>query len=902
MPEWRRQIADRFADSGHHPDLDIVEELGQHAAAAYESARAEGLGADEATARVEALIEAWTADAARLKHRSRRRASIEPPSARTGHWTGVLHDLRYAWRVSWRTPGPALVAAATMALGIAATSILFSVVWGVLLKPLPWADADRLIRMQETREGATRSYGNAMTNGAYLAWQPDPQTIDALGAYAASTLTLTGAGDPQRVRVTSATASLFDVLRAVPVRGALFTAEDEPASSVAVISHALWQRQFGGAEDVVGKTVTFDGKVRTIAGVMSPDFVFPDRETVAWIPYTVRPSRTADGGSRVQLFYGIARLRPGVTPQQAAAEATARARSAPDPGLAMMALFGSKGAPILRADRLLDAATADVSDALWVLLGAVGLLLITATANIASVQLARAASRRREFAIRVSLGASGARLARQLVFESLFIGLLGAAAGLALTFAVHGSLPSLLPPDFPRVSDIAIDWRVVAVSGLAALGSSLIVGIVPAVQARRLAPRSAMAEDVTSTGTAFTRSSTARLRAGIMAGQVAVACVLLVGAGLLGRTFIAMLKVDRGYDPANVLTASIATPEGLFTAPRRTALVERTLARLRAHPDVLAAATVNNLPLLPGESMMALTLPPAPGQSEGRNVQTGVRLVSPGYFDAMGIDVLAGRPLGSQDTATSMPSVVVNRAFAERYLSSESIGSRLPLSLYDGKRDWELVGIVDNVRMRGSLTEAPGPELYVSYPQTPQGITAPPIVVIRTRNDPAGMMDGLRRIVHAEEPAAALESMMTMEDRVMGSLARPRLYAVVLAGFAAFAVTIAAVGLFGVLSYSVAQRSRELGVRAALGARPGQIVRMVVREGLVISSLGITAGLTLAMFASRLLSSFLYGVSPIDGWSYLAVTGILLAIGALACALPARRAGRVDPLVVLKSS
>ena len=902
MPDWTRRITDHLTAAGHRVDDGVVEELGQHAAAAYEAARAEGLDPPDASARVESLIREWTAAGARLHHRTAARAAVEPPSSGGSLLAGLVHDARYAWRLTWRKPVPALVAALTMALGIGATTTLFSVTWSVLMKPLPWSDPDTLIRLRESREGATRTYAATLTNGTYLAWLTAPQTVESLAGYSASTVTLTGAGDPQRLQIVAATASLFDVTRAVPARGSLFTAADEAAENVAVISHAFWRRQFGGAEDAVGKTLILDGRTHTIVGVMSPAFAFPDRETAAWVPFLVRPSRTADGGSWIQMFTGIARLRPGVTPAQAADEATARARSAPDPGMAVVAVFGSKGPAVVGADLILDAATGDVRDALWVLLGAVGLLLVTATANIASVQLARTTSRRRELAIRVSLGAAGGRLARQLLFESLVIGALGLVAGAALAAALHSALPALLPPEFPRVDEIALDGRVMAFAAVVAFLSSLAFGLVPALQARRIAPRTAMVEDAAATGTAFNRSATARLRASIMAGQVAVACLLLVGAALLGRTFVAMLSVDRGYDAANVLTAMIASPQGLFTPERRTAMVDRTLERLRAHPDVLHAASVNDLPLMRGESMMALTLPPRPGSSEAQQAQTGYRVVSPGYFEAMGVRRVDGRTFSAQDTRNSMPAVIVNRAFAERYLQPNPVGIRLPLALYDGKPDWEVIGVVENVRMRASLSDPPGPEMFVAYPQTPTGVTRAPVIVVRTRGNPSAMMDDLRQIVHGEEPAAAIESMMTMEERVMGSLARPRLYAVVLIGFAAFALAIAGVGLFGVLSYAVAQRSKELGVRAALGARPGQIVGMVVREGVIISTAGIVVGLTLAFFASRSLASFLYGVSPVDPWSYAIVPVVLLLITAAACAVPAYRAANVDPLIVLKST
>lgn len=900
MRDYQRQIAERIAAAGHAVDGGVIEELAQHAAAAYESARADGHDPDAASARVEALIEIWSRGGAQLHHRTRARGAVPPPASSGRALAGLLHDIRYAWRISWRKPLPTIVAALTMALGIAATTTLFSVTWNVLMKPLPWADPDTLIRIRESREGATRTFPNAMTNGTYLAWANAPQTIEAIGAYSSETATLTGAGDPQRVRVTSATASLLAVTRAVPAHGTLFTAAHEPAADVAVISDAFWRRQFGAAQDVVGRPLTLDGKTRTVVGVLAPDFAFPDRETIAWVPMLVRPSRTADGGSWMQLFAGVARLKPGMTPAQAADEATARARSAPDPGLAVVAVFGSKGAPVVGADNVLAAATADVREALWVLLGAVALLLVTATANIASVQLARAAVRRRELAIRVSLGASGGRLARQLVLESFVIGLVGGAVGLTLAAAIHTVLPSLLPPDFPRASEITLDWRAASFAGAIAMISSLAFGLIPAIQARRLAPRSGMIEDVAATGVAFNRSTTARIRAAIMAAQVAVACLLLVGAALLGRTFLAMLQVDRGYEPSNVLTAVIASPGGLFTAERRTTMVDAVLERLRSHPDVVHAGAANNLPLVAGESLMALSLPGGTREPAGQQIQTGFRMVSPGYFEAMGIDLLSGRTFSDRDTAGASPVLIVNRAFADRYLPEDAVGRSFDFDIYD-KKGWTIAGIVDNVRMRSSLQEPPAPEIYVSYPQAPTGIDRP-VIVVRTRTDPAAVTADLRRIIRAVEPAAAPESMLTMEQRVMGSLARPRLYAVVLVGFATFAVVIAGVGLFGVLSYAVAQRSRELGVRAALGARPSQIVALVVRQGLAISTAGLVVGLTVAALASRALAAFLYGVSPRDPWSYALVSALLLVMAVLACAIPARRAARTDPLIVLKSS
>lgn len=902
MRDWSREIAEALASAGHHPDPAVIEELAQHAAATYEAARAEGSSPQDANLRVDRLIADWIAQGRGLKHRTRLSTAVEPPAATASPFTGMVHDARYAWRLVWRTPLPALIAALTMALGVGATATLFSVVSAVLLKPLPWPEPDTLVRMRESREGATRTYPATFTNGTYLAWASAPTTVEAMAAYRASTVTLTGAGDPQRIQVVSTTASLFDIMRAVPHRGAVFTAADEPAEHVAVLSHAFWRRQFGEAEDVLGRTLTLDGKAHAIVGILPPGFAFPDRDTVAWVPMHVRPSRTAEGGSWIQMFTGIARLKPGATPEQAAAEATARARSAPDPGLAVIAVFGSKGPAIVNAERLLDALTADVRPALWVLLAAVALLLITATANIASVQLARAATRRRELAIRISLGAGSGRLARQLILESLALGVVGGLCGIGLSLALHAVLPSVLPPDFPRVSDITIDARVLAFATIVTLAASLAIGLVPAVQARRVAPRGSLVEDGASTGIAFTRSATARARALIMAGQVAIACLLLVGAALLSRTFVAMLDVDRGYDASNVLTARIASPEGLFTPARRLALLERVLERLKAHPAVERAASTNVLPLMGRDAMMALTLPPFAGSAETRQVQTGIRVVSPGYFEAMGIRAVDGRTFSTGDTAGSPRSLIVNRAFAERYLGgTQPVGLRLPVSLYD-KSDWTVIGIVDNVRMRASLDDPANPEMFIVHSEVPEGIAYAPVLVVRTAGDPVRLMADLRRIVSGEEPAATLESIMTMEQRVMGSLARPRLYAFVLVGFALFALAIAAVGLFGVLSYSVAQRSKELGVRAALGARPAQLVGLVLREGLLITVIGLIAGIVAAALAARGMASVLFGVAPLDPWTFVIVPVALMAVSVMACVIPARRAATLDPLSVLRAN
>jgi putative ABC transport system permease protein len=385
----------------------------------------------------------------------------------------------------------------------------------------------------------------------------------------------------------------------------------------------------------------------------------------------------------------------------------------------------------------------------------------------------------------------------------------------------------------------------------------------------------------------------------IMVGQVAAACVLLVGASLLTRTFFAMLRADRGFEAANVLTAHVATPGNLFTTQRRAQLVTTMLERLRARDEIVAAGMSTSVPLLPADAVMAFTLPPPPGRDQPVEVQCSYRMISPGYLEAMGISVLQGRAFDARDTATSAPVLLVNQAFAKKYLPRDAVGRRIPAALIDGKPDWEIAGIVDDVTMGADLTGPAQPEILVSYLQFEE-LRGDPILAVRTRRDPAPIAPMFRQLLRELDPSASLESVMTMEDRISTSLANPRLYAVVLSGFGMFALIIAGVGLFAVLSYGVAQRSKELGIRAALGATPASITRLVVRDGMTISITGAALGMAVAAAAGRWLSTFLYGVRLSDPLTFTVVPAVLILVAAAACLGPALRAGRIDPLRVLK--
>ncbi len=780
--DWTADIRARLARHQPAPDDDVVEELASHAAAAYEAARADGATPDEALARIAELADGWCRDAASYERRPRHAAAIVPPPATSGGLTGLMQDLRYGARMLRRQPGFAAVALLVIALGIGATTTLFSVAYGVLLRPLPWSEADRIVRISEVREGSTRRMGLTTTNATYLAWREEPKTVQDLAAYSEFTATLNGGNEAERVRIVRSTAGLFDVLRARPALGTVFAAAEEEyaASRVVVISHGLWERRFGGKPDVIGQSLEIDGVRYTIRGVMPRGFFFPTAEPVAWIPFQVRPVLGADPNTRsVSLFSSIARLRQDATPEQATAEGTARGRSAPDLGMVGMAMFGTDGKPVVSAVRYVDALTSEVKPALVVLFSAVMLLLATAVANVAGMQLARSTSRRREMAVRAALGAGTGRLARQLVTENLLLGMAGGAAGLLLSYWIHGALPSLLPADFPRLDDVTLDWRIAAFALMAALVSTLVFGLYPALTTRRVNLVEVLSEDSLAPVASGLRSRLGRTRAFVMAAQVAVAALLLVGASLLTRSFIALLNVDRGYEPRNVLTAEIPLPDRLYTGARRAALLDTLIDRLRATPGVTHAAAGNVLPLMPFDMVMSFRMPTAAGQPDSTvAVRASVRIVSPGFADALGLRLLGGRDFTEADSRATPPVVLVNRTFARQYLNSRAEGAVLPITFDSGRKEKQtVIGEIDDV-LSGRATDAPQPQIYVNYRQLAVGMEASaPVVAIRTTGDPSALTSTLRRFVREQDRAVALQSVMTMEERLSSSLARPRLYA-----------------------------------------------------------------------------------------------------------------------------
>jgi putative ABC transport system permease protein len=604
------------------------------------------------------------------------------------------------------------------------------------------------------------------------------------------------------------------------------------------------------------------------------------------------------------MFEAIATLRPGFSIEQMTAEGTARGRFAVPTGMTTNAIFGGDGPVGVSARSLTESLTGDVKRPLFVLLAAVGLLLLVGVTNVAGLQLSRATARRRELAIRAAIGASSGRVIRQLLVESTALGLVGGAGGFALAWWLLRTAPSILPADFPRVVDVAVTGPVVLFALVVSLLTSVGFGVLPALRLRKLNLVDSLAEDGASPAGGRGRTSVARVRLVIVTGQIAVACVLLVGALLLGRSFFALLSADRGYDPAETVTARLSLPASAYTATRRSELLGQIVDRISRSPGVRSAAFSTELPTTPGGSTSAFTIPSRDAASGTVTVQASPRIVSPQHFAALGLRILQGRSLADTDMATSEPVVVVNETFRKRYLGADALGAKLPMALWGQNQqgDATVVGVSDDVRYVGASTTSLA-ELYFSFRQLKVGVR-PTMSWLYVRPDRGAIAVGevMRAAVREADASLVADSIMTLEDRLLASsLARPRLYAVLVLSFAILALVVTGVGLFGVLSYSVSQRTRELGVRAALGASRLSLVGLILRQGAGVAAIGLAIGLIAAVWASKFIEALLFGVTTADIATYALVPAVIFLVTLLACLSPARRAARLDPIKALRS-
>jgi predicted permease len=782
----------------------------------------------------------------------------------------------------------------SLGLGIGANTALFSVVYGVLLRPLPYPDSGRLVRLSEHHPGAAAAIPAPMLSDlTFRAWRAAPRTLEGLAAYGRGEYTDTGGTEPVRLAGAAVSPELFDLLGVRPAAGRLLLPEDATQGGlpVVVISDELWRQRFGGGRSAVGETLTLDGTPHTVVGVAPAGFWFPDREVQLWTPHVL--SEPAEGGSSMSIFGAVGRLRPGVTAEQAAAEGTAAARSRTRPPAAEM-LFGTGGGPVeVRVRPLAEEMTARVRPALLVLAAGVGFILLICCANVSNLQLARGVARRRELAVRAAIGAGRWRLARQMITESLLLSALGGALGLGLGAMLLKLLPALAPADFPRLDDVRLDGRALAFAALAAAAAGLASGLLPALRAARPALLPALREGAGASAGAPAR----RLGGGLLVAEAALATLLLIGAGLLVHSFARLSAVDAGYDPGNVLTARVFL--GGQPAPERTlAVAEALRERLAAIPGVKAAGAGSSAPFVGFTSINRFDLPGAGPDGETVTVQAVSNVVTPGYAEALSLRLLQGRLLEDGDLGSGSRAVLVNESFARSYLDAgPAVGRRFERLWGPEDRPTEVVGVVADV-LRDGLDAEPRSEMYT----VPDGLYSLPgelSLVVRTAREPEALAPLVRSLVAEEDPAAVVET-ATLASRVSASLAQPRFAAAALSAFALLALALAATGLYGVLSYEVSQRRREIGVRSALGAGPGRIVRMVVRQGLGVTAVGLVLGVAGAAGLTRLLGGLLFGVEPLDAIAFAAAPLLLLAVAGGACLLPARRAAAVDPCEALR--
>jgi putative ABC transport system permease protein len=814
----------------------------------------------------------------------------------------LLQDLRYAARRLLRSPGFTAVALLTLALGIGANSAIFTVVHGVLLRSLPFAEPEALVAFGTVQPGEAPRAGSlsppdfmSLRDQATGAGSGSPGVLADAVAFVYGAAALTGEGEPQRVEAAWVSAGFFEIFGAAPVLGRSFTAdENRPGDDdVAVLGHGFWLQAFGGDPGVVGRTVTVNGVSRTVVGVAPPGFDFPDRR-VLWspIPYGETFSSETAVNRRAQYLSVVGRLRPGVSVAQARAEVTAIAAR-------LEAEFPETNTNVTLAMLpLREVVVGEVRTPLLVLLGAVGFVLLIACANVANLLLARAAARQSEMALRTALGAARGRLVGQLLTESLLLGLLGGALGLLLAYAGTDLLLALRPEGIPRLDDVGVDATVIGFTLAVSLGTGLLFGLVPALHVTRADLTAVLAE--AGRGGPVGRQGQ-RTRSLLVVAEVALAVMLLVGAGLLMRSFLQLQQVDPGFRPEQALATQLSLPARSYPDDdRRAAFYGALIERLEALPGVTSVGAVNVLPMSDDRMVINFAVRGREPLPPGEQPTLDVRLATPDYLRAMGIPLLRGRAFSDRDRADAPQVALINEAAAQRHFPGEDpIGQFIRLGWGRAEGEFaggEVVGIVGDVRQLG-LADDFLPEIYLPHAQAPEAQMS---VVVRTAGDPLTLAGAIRAEVRSLDPNLPVGTMTTLDHVVSRSVAQPRFYLLLLGIFAAVSLTLTAVGIFGVMSYAVVQRTREIGIRMALGAAPGAVLRMVIGGALALAVGGMALGLGGALVLTRVLESLVFGVSTTDPLTYAGVAGALTAVVLLASYIPARRATRVDPAVALR--
>jgi predicted permease len=803
-------------------------------------------------------------------------------------------DLRYGLRTMRSNPTFTLIAVIALTLGIGANTAIFSVVNAVLLRPLPYQNQQRIVAIQELGKDGKRVQ---VTPANFLDWRAQSNSYEHMAAIFERTANLAGENEAERINLAMTSANFFEVFSLQAERGRLFIAEDEQAghAPIVVLSHGLWQSRYGGDADIVGRSITLDGRIYTVAGVAPAGFQYPN-QTQAWIPPfklvpTLSETQDIERARGFGFLSAVALLKPEVGLGQAKAEMetiTARLRQQyPETNNNRFNAVVSLHTHLV----------GETSEVLWLLLGAVGFVLLIACANVANLMLARATARQKEMAIRTALGASRWRVIRQLLTESLMLGLSGGVCGILLSWWGVDLLTRLLPKDFPRVQDIHLDFTVLGFTFVVSLLTGLIFGFAPAWQISKIDVQEALKESGRGAAGGLRRN---RLRSLLVVAEVALSLVLLVGAGLLFRSFLQLQSVKAGFTPQQVLTMRLS-PSGVNYQQdaQYSAYYNQVIQHIETLPGVEAVGVINTLPLSKGPTT-GLRFEGRPLLPRDQWPGVNYRSVSPNYYRALNIPIVAGRTFDERDTPSSPWVVMINQATADRDFAGENpVGKRINFGGIgpDNQPVWfEIVGVAANVRSLELNTEAQ-PEIYTATSQDPfSGMS----FVIRTTVEPGSLTAAVRQAVQEVDRSQPMSDVRTMETIVSDSITQPRFNLVLLGIFGGLALILSAAGIYGVISYSATQRTQEIGIRMALGAQAKDVLKMVVKQGMVLISAGIALGIVASIFLTRLLAALLFGISPTDAMTFGAVALLLAGVALLACFVPALRAAKTDPMVALR--
>jgi putative ABC transport system permease protein len=814
----------------------------------------------------------------------------------------LQQHLRHAVRNLLRDRGFAAITILTLALGIGANTAVFSLVKAALLSPLPYGDADRLTVIW----GPDRGEATHLSLREVYTYPRETQSFVDIAGYQETDASFTGGQEPELIRAGSATPNLFEVTRTPAMLGRVFSPADTAGgtSDVIVIGYGLWQRRFGGAPDIVGRTVQVNGRTRTVIGVMPASFRLPNdysslRPTEAWVPEVVNPSNLGAWGNRS--YSGIARLKDHVAPASASSELPLVAAQWVKAGFVRAQPDGSLGGLARRVIPAHEFITGEVRSSLLILFGSVAFVLLIACANVANLQLARADLRRREVAVRAALGAGRGQIVSQLLTESVLLSVAGAVAGLAVAWAGLQIVLTLRPANLPRLDETSLDGTVLFFTALLAIVTGILFGLLPALQLSK-PDVTGVLKDGGRTGTAGRSRQLARR--GLVVLQLASSVVLALAAGLLIRSLIELNRIDLGFKPANVLTAQLQVPATDYPRPADVVRFHRqAIEQVAQIPGVRAVGSVRVLPLAREIGDWSIKIEGRPYVPE-ENPNGDFQAVTPGYFEAMGLTLVRGRLISGADREDTMPVAVINDTMAARYWPNEDAIGRQFMMGTDDKPWLTIVGIVATVR-HNAVVEEPRAEMYIAHAQLPGHIGSAPrgmTLVVKTDGNPLAMSGQVRDAIRAIDRNLPVSGIRSMDDVAAEALSQPRFVTFLLALFAGTALTLAAIGIYGTISLLVAERTQEMGIRLALGANKPAILKLVLGQGMLLTVIGLGLGLAGAAVLTRTLSGLVYGVGTLDPLTFVAVPALLAVVALVACFLPARRAASVDPIATLRNS